>query len=216
MSTLTYNQPVADPLARFKAIPWCAKLLEDKSVVGIMVPDRTPLPSTESHLVRTTLNTPETTNACVTFFRMPGRDERQGNVGETIEKPFLEINALLEVGDGLAGRPHIMHGGIFSVILDEVLSTIAYQQGGGSILYEDVVRNATDRSRESEHGAITAYLNVAWKKPLFTPSVTLCRGRVLKKEGRKVFVKGSFHDSEGSMLAEAEGLWILLAGKAKL
>lgn len=67
-----------------------------------------------------------------------------------------------------------------------------------------------------DHGAITAYLNVAWKKPLVTPAVTLCKGRVVKKEGRKVFVKGSFHDSEGAVLAEAEGLWILLNGKAKL
>ena len=73
--------------------------------------------------------------------------------------------------------------------------------------------------RDEEHGAITAYLNVQWKKPLVTPSVTLCKGRVVKKEGRKVFVKGAFYDSEGAVLAEAEGLWILLtgpAGKAKL
>jgi len=49
-----------------------------------------------------------------------------------------------------------------------------------------------------------------------TPAVTLCKGRVVKKEVRKVFVKGAFYDSEGAVLAEAEGLWILLTGKAKL
>jgi len=79
-----------------------------------------------------TLNTPDTVKACVTFFRMPSKADRAGNVGETKEKPFVEVNCLLDVGDGLAGRPHVMHGGVFSVVLDEVLSTVAYQHSGES------------------------------------------------------------------------------------
>jgi len=168
-----------------------------------------------------TLNTPDTVKACVTFFRMPSKADRAGNVGETKEKPFVEVNCLLDVGDGLAGRPHVMHGGVFSVVLDEVLSTVAYQHSGESDLFScRGVRRAggTDKTDGilADYGAITAYLNVQWKKPLVTPAVTLCKGRVVKKEGRKVFVKGAFYDSEGAVLAEAEGLWILLTGKAKL
>lgn len=126
----SHSQPTADPVAHFKSIPWCDALLTDKSVLGIAVPDRTRTANTESQLVRVTLNTPDTVKACVTFFRMPSKAERQGNVGETREKPFVEIDCLLDVGDGLAGRPHVMHGGVFSVILDEVLSTVAYQHSG--------------------------------------------------------------------------------------
>ncbi|KAL6719814.1 hypothetical protein ACLMJK_001735 [Lecanora helva] len=189
-----HNQPTPDPIAHFKTIPWCNALLTSPRTLAVAVPDRTPTTTSESNLVRVTLNTPSTVRACVTFFRMPTKAEREGNtVGETRERPFVEIGCLLDVGDGLAGRAHVMHGGVFSVVLDEVLSTVAYQH--------------------SDHGAITAYLNVQWKRPLVTPSVTLCKGRVVKKEGKKVFVKGSFHDAEGNTLAEAEGLWILLTGK---
>ena len=126
----SHNQPIADPIAHFKSIPWCSPLLTDKSVLGVVVPDRTSNPDTRSQLVNVTMNTPDTVRACVTFFRMPSKAERQGNVGETREKPFVEIACLLDVGDGLAGRPHVMHGGVFSVILDEVLSTVAYQHSG--------------------------------------------------------------------------------------
>lgn len=42
-----HNQPIADPIAHFKRIPWCAKFLSGEDVVAIQVPDRTPLASTE-------------------------------------------------------------------------------------------------------------------------------------------------------------------------
>ena len=44
------------------------------------------------------------------------------------------------------------------------------------------------------------------------PLVTLCKGRVAKREGRQVVVKATFYDSEEAVLAEADGLWILLTG----
>ena len=65
---------------------------------------------------------------------------------------------------------------------------------------------------KTDHGAATAYLNIQWKKPLTTPSIALCKGRVVKKEGRKVFVKGSFYDAEGNILADAQGMFILMNG----
>jgi acyl-CoA thioesterase FadM len=49
---------------------------------------------------------------------------------------------------------------------------------------------------------------VNFKKPLFTLSVVLARGRVVKKEERKLSLKGSFEDKDGNILAEAEGTWI--------
>ena len=71
----THNQPIENPIPHFKAIPWCAKLLADKSVVQVAVPDRTPIASTESALVRETLNTPNTVKVSIlqslSFFLNP-------------------------------------------------------------------------------------------------------------------------------------------------
>lgn len=49
-----HNQPIADPVAHFEAIPWCAALLNDKANLEVLVPDRRPLASGESNFVRKT------------------------------------------------------------------------------------------------------------------------------------------------------------------
>jgi hypothetical protein len=125
-----YNQPVADPVAHFKAIPWCAELLADKSIVAVNVPDRTPIPSTESALVRETLNTPETVNACLTFLRYikPTKESREN--GDSKEKPFLEMVALLDLQSGVNGYAKTAHGGFYGVTLDEVMGTASNMQSG--------------------------------------------------------------------------------------
>jgi hypothetical protein len=125
-----HSQPTAGPVAYFKAIPWCAKLLSDKSVVQVMVPDRTPLPSTESALVRETLNTPSTVNACVTFFRYVKPTAPASETGEDKKNPFLQLCGLLDLGSGINGYVKTAHGGIFGVVLDEVMGTAANMQAG--------------------------------------------------------------------------------------
>ncbi|KAK8106387.1 hypothetical protein PG999_009746 [Apiospora kogelbergensis] len=49
-----HNQSVPDPMAHFMAIPWCAKILQDKANLDVVVPDRRPLDSGESNFVRKT------------------------------------------------------------------------------------------------------------------------------------------------------------------
>jgi len=49
-----HNQSVPDPIAHFKAFPWCAKLIEDKANIDVVVPDRRLLDSGESNFVRKT------------------------------------------------------------------------------------------------------------------------------------------------------------------
>lgn len=61
-----------------------------------------------------------------------------------------------------------------------------------------------------DHGAYTASLNIKFKKPMFTPAIVVCRGRVVKKDGRKAYVTGSFEDKDGVVLTEAEGEWALM------
>jgi len=43
---------------------------------------------------------------------------------------------------------------------------------------------------------------------MFTPAVVVCRGRVAKVDGRKVYLKGSFEDKDGVILTEGDGMWI--------
>ncbi|PVH83888.1 hypothetical protein DL98DRAFT_105009 [Cadophora sp. DSE1049] len=186
----SHNQPIADPIVHFKAIPWCAKLLSDKSIVQVTVPDRTPIPSTESALVRETLNTSKTVKACITFFRYIKPTAPASETGEDKKNPFLELCTLVDLNSCVNGYAKTAHGGFFGVVLDEVMGTAANLQAA--------------------QGAYTVSLKVDFKKPLFTPSVVLVRGKVVKKEGKRLIVKGSFEDKDGNVLAVADGLWIMV------
>lgn len=73
------------------------------------------------------------------------------------------------------------------------------------------IRLTSDKGNQGM--AFTAYLNVKFKKPLYTPQVVMVRGQVKKVEGRKLFVKGSCEDMYGVPFAEADGLWVLVEPK---
>lgn len=52
------------------------------------------------------------------------------DVGEDPKNPFLQVCALLDFGSGINGYAKTAHGGIFGVVLDEVMGTAANMQAG--------------------------------------------------------------------------------------
>jgi len=196
---IDHNQFIKDPLAHFRAIPWCATLLNDGAVLNYRVCDRRPLPSTESSFVRRVMNSGTTVRACITFCRMvnpppsgsgkasiPAASLSRSGVllsgggkanGEDLRNPFLLLSALLDLGEDLCGYTNTLHGGLFTVLMDEVMGTAANFQ--------------------ADHGAYTAQLTTKYRRTIKTPQVVLVRGRVVRKEGRKIFVKGTIEDKDG-------------------
>ena len=59
-------------------------------------------------------------------------------------------------------------------------------------------------------------MNIQYKKPLALPSAALCKGRVVKRDGKKIYVKGSIVDPVGAIVAETDCMWILLSPKSTL
>ncbi|KAI1142322.1 Thioesterase/thiol ester dehydrase-isomerase [Hypoxylon sp. FL0543] len=255
-----HNQPVPDPVAHFKAIPWCAALLEDPAVIDIIVPDRRPLPTGESSFVRKTMNTPTTIKACVTFYRMVhpvnhkpksskssssssspssggtgevspaggaspiGKNKQQskdseseeGNKdkkkdkkdkkplsasealiggggkdnGEDPRNPFILFNALADLGPDLQSFAGTMHGGLYNVLMDEVMGTAANFQ--------------------AKHGAYTITFTTNFRRAVNPPQVVLIRGRVVRVDGRKIHVRGTVEDKDGNIMAEGSGIWLAM------
>jgi hypothetical protein len=123
------GQYISDPLAHFEAIPWCAKLLSDKRIVGRETPNRTKTADGNSTLINETLNSSSTVRACTSFFRYvktPTTDALDN--GEDKKNPFLEFVALVDLGSGMDGWKNLVHGGVQGVMLDEVMSNAAFQQ----------------------------------------------------------------------------------------
>ncbi|KAI0387707.1 HotDog domain-containing protein [Hypomontagnella monticulosa] len=229
MAATKHNQSVPDPLAHFKAIPWCAALLTDKAILDTVVPDRRPLPSGESSFVRKTMNSADTVRACVTFIRMvrpmrakpstnnnskPGQGDKEKKAlsgseallsgggkenGEDMRNPFLLFNALADLGTDLQSFVGTMHGGLFGVLMDEVMGTAANMQAA--------------------NGAYTVKFTTNFRRAVQTPQVVLIRGRVVRKDGRKLYVKGTIEDKDGNVMAEGDGLWLAMdrnVGRSKL
>ena len=153
-----FDQYVSDPVAHFESIPWCAALMKDKSIIGSMVPTRTPVASTESSLVNTTLNSGSTIRACATWLRLVKKPEIDK------KKPILEIFALVDLGEGMNGYAKTLQGGLAGVLLDEVMSVSANQAAGESKLHWSLL----------PRDIRLAALNLSWSSP-----DNICRERSL-------------------------------------
>ncbi|KAL2267652.1 hypothetical protein VTJ83DRAFT_4929 [Remersonia thermophila] len=213
-----HNQHVSDPLAHFLTIPWAAALLTDPAVLGIEVTDRRPRPDGYARLMRSVVNGSGTVRACVSFVTMrsegssvASRGESGGGDGggggggggrtktrEDPKRPFLQFHVLLDVGEDLCGYPGVMHGGAIMLMLDEAMGSAA--------------------NRSQHVVAVTAAMKVRFSKVIKLPAVVLVRARVVKKQGRRITVRGSVENSKGEIHAEAESVHVIqtLQRKAKL
>lgn len=101
----------AKSLLYFKSIPWCAMLLENDGSLAVHVsPNRTVLPGLENEFIASTINSDSTISDWLLFYK---RSEKGRSGIET-------LNALIALREGMTGFPGSLHGGIVSVILDEI------------------------------------------------------------------------------------------------
>lgn len=88
-----------------------------------------------------------------------------------------------------------------------------------SLLLDEVIGSAADRIRPEGTSTMTAYLKVDYKKPVLTPAVVLCRAWVERREGRKMYGRGTLEDGQGGIMAMGEALFLVVekvTGKVKL
>jgi len=180
-------------LTYISSIPWCSAYLKDPSyVVQRDFPPRTSSRGTTCHtLTRDTLNTPTTMPAVVSFYKKPLE-------GHSITNAI----ALVALGSNVNGHTDTAHGGIVATIMDECAGLIQRlsQPVGGDIRCP----------------VYTAYLNVRFMSPVKTPGILVVESKVVSIEGRKKKVLVQMKDDGGSMLAEAEALFVRSNKVAKI
>ncbi|RDL42188.1 uncharacterized protein BP5553_02167 [Venustampulla echinocandica] len=167
--------------AHFESTPAFSRLFSDPTLEALGDLGYDP-PSTHNTFIGKTLSTDDTIIASQSF-----RNRPQPGTNE-----HFEVVTVLSIGSGVNGHSDVCHGGFVSVLLDEALGAAAEQE------------HPPDKS------AMTAYLNVNYKKPVMTPSNVLCRGIVKKTDGRKMWLEGLIEDDKGVILASAEALFIII------
>ena len=82
-----------------------------------------------------------------------------------------------------------MHGGMFGFILDQAMGMCAMFTAGSPVT--------------------TAEMTLHYKKRLPLPSVVLCRNVVTKREGRKLWVRGTIEDGAGTVFCVATSVFVM-------
>ncbi|KLU84484.1 hypothetical protein MAPG_03525 [Magnaporthiopsis poae ATCC 64411] len=172
-----------EAIASFISEPWCAKLLTEPSMTVEIPASRYRKPSGEDELFAHTLNNKDNISAYLSIYKTPQPEEA-----------VKEITLLFRLGSGLNGYPATIQGGIVAALFDEAT---------GSILILNMLRRVWPKIP-----AMTAYLNTTFLKPVPACAVVLCRARVDKIDGRKVFLSAVLEDGNGNALAKAEALFV--------
>jgi thioesterase superfamily protein 4 len=176
------HRPSAEIKAQFESAPWVLKHFDDPTLRAIDNDSRDiKISSTADTFVSQTLATYDTIRAWQSFYKPPNDS-----------KKFGEIIACLSLGSGVNGHVDTSHGGFISLLHDEVL--------GG----------AAENARPAKMSTMTAYLKVDYKKPMKTPAIILCRAWVERREGKKIYVRGTIETEKGVISSLGEGLFIII------
>ena len=87
------------------------------------------------------------------------------------------------------GWQGVLHGGLISTVLDEIMIKAAAQKG---------------------LKCVTAELNIKFKKPALLKKEFIIKGKVNEIRRRIVFTEGSVVDSDGTTIAAANGKFITI------
>lgn len=111
-----------------------------------------------------------------------------------IEDGGKSIVSVTYIGDKLCGHPGLVHGGLLATMLDEGLARGCFDALPHKI-------------------AVTANLEINYRKPTQANSFLVLRGKTVKVEGRKAWSEGRIETLPGPgeepvVLVEAKGLFI--------
>lgn len=145
---------------------------------------RSPKANGEDSLMAETLTQTKTIVAFLEFYEEPPSPTDRVDL----------IKAFLTLGSGLNGHADVCHGGIVSTILDEITGLL--------------IPINQQRGFMPEIPYFTAYLNTTFLRPVPTCTTILAQAKIIKVEGRKYFAEGWIEDSDRTILARAEVLYV--------
>jgi acyl-coenzyme A thioesterase PaaI-like protein len=88
------------------------------------------------------------------------------------------------------GPPGHVHGGCQAAVLDEVMGSSAWAFG---------------------HAVVAAKIEIEFLEMIPLESTYWAQGKVLKTEGKKVFLEGKIQSEDGKVYAQSSGLFIVLS-----
>jgi uncharacterized protein (TIGR00369 family) len=106
----------------------------------------------------------------------------------TIDEETGETVSRIKFADHFQGWQGVLHGGLISTVLDEVMFYANHQK--------------------TKKKSVTAELNVRFKKPARMEKEFTIKGKVVDIRKRLVFTEGSLVDSDNNVVATATGKFL--------
>lgn len=202
------QRPPQEAIDYFLSIPWLQNHIQDASYKIIPTFSRHLKTSGEDYYFSRTINTKQTIPHFVSLQRRDfvtpalstaGASSRDipSHTNKTIVPVQPDCLILISLGkQGLDGHPSTIHGGVTCAILDETMGLLV-------MLHDNNIRGPGPRD-----SLYTANLNVSYRAPIPTPGEILVKTWLVSRQGRKWHSKGQILDKSGTILAEADGLWV--------
>jgi len=117
-----------------------------------------------------------------------GNENRQGLKLDFIYDEINdEIYSACSFRDYMQGYERIVHGGFISMILDEVMAKACLQKNTP---------------------AVTARIEVRFKKPVYVDEEVIVRGKILNTKGKTIHLAAQCVDRNGGEKASAQGVFM--------
>jgi len=176
-------------LTHFRSIPWCRTLISDPTFTLTPTYSRQPKPNHEDSLFALTLISPTTIPYCLSFYKVPPKDELF----------ITHLQTLFALSTGLNGGPNLLHGGIISTLIDDVMGTL-------------LTVNKDQGGLPLSQSTVTGEMKVRYLRPVRTPGTVVVVAECVKREGRRICLEGEVRDVEGVVLARGEAVWVKVGG----
>jgi acyl-coenzyme A thioesterase PaaI-like protein len=99
-----------------------------------------------------------------------------------------DVVARVIFGVASSGMPGVAHGGPIAAVFDDLMGFVLTTMNGLA--------------------GFTATLTVSYRAPVPIGREIEYRGRLARRDGRKLYIESTAHDIDGTLLAEATGLFI--------
>ena len=129
---------------------------------------------------------PNPANHC---FGCGGANEFGMKLAFELDQDARRVSGRFVLGPRYGGGAGFAHGGVIAILLDEAMGKI---------------------SKLTEERAVTAELNIEYRKPVPVDAEIVVSGWQEDHKGRSRFRVGEIHDGQGNLLARGRGRFVVI------
>jgi acyl-coenzyme A thioesterase PaaI-like protein len=143
----------------------------------------------------------------------------------TPSEAITKTISLFKFGNGLTGFAGICHGGAILSLMDESLSYAMFANESmdtGSAWFDQrrdvwtAIEQGKPMAEVLKGMYVTAKLDIKFLQPVVAPGLVGIETQVLESKGYKMTMRGTMKDAKGTLLMQADGVWVKIGGTAKL